>query len=637
MKQNGFLVIIFPIFDFEKSTFMKNLFSLLLVVIIGTGAATFSQTQKTEAQKSSLAQWIHSNGSGNFTETETKSLNNKPIWIESGHFNFEEMSRTKFEVLLKDLNGRNEMQIKIENNACFWKYSNEINWIPLYNGGWVVNPTIDSSLNTGVNNIKDDNNTPLSITNTLISQNIKPLPNNSSNENEVMDFDGNIYKTVRIRDKIWITEDLKTTHFNDGKPIPLVEEINSWIQLNSPAYCTPPPFIKNTNDGLLYNHYVVENNNVCPQGFKVPTKGVVDSMIEYYSKRSHLFDYFIYSESNVGYGNYEKNKNCQTSGFNFLKGGHRVSVNDGGLYYNPQGYSEYYPSFWLKDRASKFDDETNSFSVLMVDKKIEMSNIKEGHYIRCYKDYVPSKPQLSVTTMKDNSGNNYKTVKIGNQIWMAEDLQLIPEKTRVVFNEEEEAHYTGSVFHDNFKSSGPLNFSEDHFIKEEYGESWAENKTYFNDVCPQGWHLPDQAEWEIMLRNCELKDIKSTTGWNIYKIEGYYSKVSVPCPNCKNGTQAFIDRCTFCKGQGKIFKKGKYNPERIINENGTNKMGLNLKPYPYYDGAFKITDREVSYWIRDHCEYGAASITFSVIGDKVEFNVYDRDHKNYAHVRCIKD
>jgi uncharacterized protein (TIGR02145 family) len=75
-----------------------------------------------------------------------------------------------------------------------------------------------------------------------------------------------------------MAENLKTTKYNDGTPIPNVTDNTAWAALTTPAYCwyNNDATTYKATYGALYNWYVVNaaNNvgkNVCPTGWHVPT------------------------------------------------------------------------------------------------------------------------------------------------------------------------------------------------------------------------------------------------------------------------------------------------------------------------------------------------------------------------------
>lgn len=103
---------------------------------------------------------------------------------------------------------------------------------------------------------------------------------------QVTDIDGNIYKTVVIGTQTWMAENLKTTKFNDGNSIPLVQGKLNWENLYSqsmPAYCFYDSIVTNINlYGLLYNWFTIEKGNVCPVNWHVPTKNEWTILYQYW-------------------------------------------------------------------------------------------------------------------------------------------------------------------------------------------------------------------------------------------------------------------------------------------------------------------------------------------------------------------
>jgi uncharacterized protein (TIGR02145 family) len=87
----------------------------------------------------------------------------------------------------------------------------------------------------------------------------------------VLDFDENVYQTVKIGNQVWMAENLRTTRYNDGSTIPLVTDNAAWFMDTAPAYC----YSNNTTNanaiikfGALYNWYTVNPAN--PQKIAMP-------------------------------------------------------------------------------------------------------------------------------------------------------------------------------------------------------------------------------------------------------------------------------------------------------------------------------------------------------------------------------
>lgn len=89
----------------------------------------------------------------------------------------------------------------------------------------------------------------------------------------VKDKDGNIYKTVTIGNQIWMAENLKTTKFRNGDPIPNVIANTGWSVLTTGAYCWYNNDAANKAVyGALYNWYVVnDSRNIAPAGWHIPS------------------------------------------------------------------------------------------------------------------------------------------------------------------------------------------------------------------------------------------------------------------------------------------------------------------------------------------------------------------------------
>jgi uncharacterized protein (TIGR02145 family) len=89
----------------------------------------------------------------------------------------------------------------------------------------------------------------------------------------VTDIDGNVYRTVQIGGQCWTAENLRTTTYANGDPIPNVTDSTAWTELTTGAWVHYDNNASYENPyGKLYNWYAVADpRNVCPTGWHVST------------------------------------------------------------------------------------------------------------------------------------------------------------------------------------------------------------------------------------------------------------------------------------------------------------------------------------------------------------------------------
>lgn len=88
----------------------------------------------------------------------------------------------------------------------------------------------------------------------------------------VTDYDGNVYNTINIGTQVWMKQNLKVTHYNNGDPIANVTDNTAWSSLTTGAYCEYNNTVANAATyGRLYNFYtVVDSRKICPAGWHMP-------------------------------------------------------------------------------------------------------------------------------------------------------------------------------------------------------------------------------------------------------------------------------------------------------------------------------------------------------------------------------
>jgi len=106
-------------------------------------------------------------------------------------------------------------------------------------------------------------------------------------------------------------------------------------------------------------------------------------------------------------------------------------------------------------------------------------------------------------TITDIDGNVYQTVKIGNQLWMAENLKVTHYR-----NGDPIPNVTDNTEWENRKTGAYCNYDNNINNADIYGKLY--NWYAVNDsrnIAPEGWHVPSDAECKTMVKYFGGEDV----------------------------------------------------------------------------------------------------------------------------------
>ena len=320
--------------------------------------------------------------------------------------------------------------------------------------------------------------------------------------------DGQVYKTVKIGNQIWMAENL---NYDDSVKTPSLKG-NSWCYDKDPKKCNVAgrlyswaaaiDSVKFLNAGMKCGDYTTcsftkKVQGICPDGWHLPDTTEWNALMDAVGENAGTV-----LKSQRGW--YDNGNGTDSVGFSVIPTGYfdkvdglsyRVGLNAG--FWSTVEYGKYTVFYTPFEYSSDFAY------------KESVAHKGDGNSIRCIKgeaDEIVGSSSSSVplsssssnsvydaekNTLKDlRDDNTYKTVKIGNQVWMAENLKY----------KAEGSHCYGDV-DSNCDKYGPL-------------YDWATAK----NACPTDWRLPTTKEMETLFttvggESTAGKVLKSKTGW----------------------------------------------------------------------------------------------------------------------------
>ena len=242
----------------------------------------------------------------------------------------------------------------------------------------------------------------------------------SAQGEDVMDIDGNTYRTVKIGSQTWMAENLRVEHYRDGTLIPVLTNNTDWTATETGALSI---YDQNDSYGILYNwQALTDTRGIAPAGWHVPSDSewiVLEEtlgMSSFEAQQSGAFrgsdegGKLSGSREHWEHGELTENHLFGSTAFKALPGGYRGYLNGT---FSGWGNSAY---FWSSSA-------TNSGSAWYRSLRYDRSGIIRDHAskqvgfaIRCIKDLPGDDPPIDYTRSSQDDLKGYELAVVDRRV-----------------------------------------------------------------------------------------------------------------------------------------------------------------------------------------------------------------------------
>lgn len=237
------------------------------------------------------------------------------------------------------------------------------------------------------------------------------------------------------------------------------------------------------------------------------------------------------------------------------------------------------------------------------------SEIPPGNTTMCAETVIDELTELAPGTLVDaRDGRAYRTIQIGTQLWMAENLDYglqVDAASGQVDDAVDEKLCVDDCTAACAVLGGLYTFAEAFGLPSNCNHEACQGFTKpMRGICPEGWHVPDIEEWDLL---------ESTVEAEVGQFFG---------GNALRSTEGWLP-----------------DPDFGTSGNGTDAYGLRILPTGVYSSAFKdyySLGETAYYWPTYNAPGGVSAVRYFTNGNRNI--VHDTHTKTMGFsVRCVAD